>query len=160
MRLTTFSDYSLRVLMYLGVHGERLATIGEIARAYGVSENHLVKVVHHLARRGYVETTRGKGGGMRLARPPRNINVGEVLRETEESLALVECFDRARSHCRIESACALKGVLARGLAAFFAALDDCTLADLLVTRPRLVRMLVLSDARPGRGLARPGHSRR
>jgi Rrf2 family transcriptional regulator, nitric oxide-sensitive transcriptional repressor len=150
MRLTTFSDYSLRVLMYLGVHGERLATIGEIATAYGVSENHLMKVVHHLAQHGYIETTRGKGGGMRLARPPDKINVGEVVRGTEENLVLVECFDRA-SDCRIEPACVLKGVLGRAVAAFFAALDRYTLADLLVTKPRLARMLILSDARPRRG---------
>jgi len=158
MRLTTFSDYSLRVLMYLGVHGERLATIGEVARAYGISENHLVKVVHHLAQRGYVETSRGKGGGMRLARPPEDINVGEVVRGTEESLTLVECFDRATSNCRIEPACVLKGILGRAVEAFFAALDDYTLADLLVTRPKLAKMLVLSDARPGRGLAHLGKS--
>ena len=146
MRLTTFSDYSLRVLMYLGVHGERLATVGEIALAYGISENHLVKVVHHLAQHRYIETTRGKGGGMRLARPPAKINVGEVVRGTEENLTLVECFDKATSHCRIEPACVLKGVLGRAVDAFFATLERYTLADLLVTKPRLTKMLVLSDA--------------
>lgn len=151
MRLTTFSDYSLRVLMYLGVHGERLATIGEVARAYGVSENHLVKVVHHLAQHGYIQTTRGKGGGMRLARPPEKINVGEVVRGTEENLTLVECFDRATSDCRIEPACVLKGILSRAIDAFFAALERYTLADLLVTKPRLAKMLVLPDARRRRG---------
>lgn len=143
MRLTTFSDYSLRVLMYLGVHDERLATVGEIATAYGISENHLVKVVHHLARRGYIETTRGKGGGMRLARPPGKINVGEVVRGTEESFTLVECFDEATSGCRIDAACVLKGILSRGVAAFLAVLDRHTLADLLAPKPRLARMLPL-----------------
>jgi Rrf2 family nitric oxide-sensitive transcriptional repressor len=147
MRLTTFSDYSLRVLMYLGVHTERLVTIGDIADAYGVSENHLMKVVHHLAQRGYIETTRGKGGGMRLARPPEKINVGEVVRGTEDNLTLVECFDRETSDCRIEPACVLKGVLARAVDAFFATLGRYTLADLLVAKPRLARMLVLSDER-------------
>ena len=151
MRLTTFSDYSLRVLIYLGVHDERLATIGEIAGAYGVSENHLMKVVHHLAQHGYIETTRGKGGGMRLARPPEQINVGEVVRGTEGKLTLVECFDRETSDCRIESACVLKGVLGRAVAAFFAALERYTLADLLVTKPRLAKMLVPAEAyRPHR----------
>ncbi|MDE2210135.1 MAG: Rrf2 family transcriptional regulator [Betaproteobacteria bacterium] len=159
MRLTTFSDYSLRVLMYLGVQGERLATIGEVARAYGVSENHLVKVVHHLAQHGYVETTRGKGGGMRLARPPETINVGEVVRGTEGKLTLVECFDRATSDCRIEPACVLKGMLSRAVDAFFAALEGYTLADLLVTKPRLTRLLVVSDVRPPRGRTRTGVSR-
>lgn len=138
--------------MYLGAHGERLGTIGEVARAYGVSENHLVKVVHHLAQRGYIETTRGKGGGMCLARSPAEINVGEVVRGTEENLALVECFDRVTSDCRIEPACVLKGILGRAVNAFFAALDEYTLADLLVTKSKLARILVLSDARPGRGL--------
>lgn len=147
MRLTTFSDYSLRVLMYLGVHDARLSTVSEIAKAYGVSENHLVKVVHYLAQRGYVETTRGKGGGMRLARPPQAINLGEVLRATEDSLTLVECFDTATSECRIEPACALKGMLARAADAFFAELDRHTLADLLVMRPKLARILALPAAR-------------
>jgi Rrf2 family transcriptional regulator, nitric oxide-sensitive transcriptional repressor len=159
MRLTTFSDYSLRVLMYLGVHGERLATIREVARAYGVSENHLVKVVHHLAQHGYIETTRGKGGGMRLARPPEKINVGEVVRGTEENLTLVECFDKATSNCRIEPACVLKGILSRALDAFFAALERYTLADLLVTKPKLTKMLVLSDARLRRVSTYTGLSR-
>lgn len=151
MRLTTFSDYSLRVLMYLGVHGERLATVADIALAYGISENHLVKVVHHLARHGYIETTRGKGGGMRLARPPEKINVGEIVRGTEANVTLVECFDKATSDCRIEPACALKGILSRAVDAFFATLDRYTLADLLVTKPKLTKLLALSDARLRRG---------
>ena len=160
MRLTTFSDYSLRVLMYLGVHGERLATIGEVAKAYGVSENHLVKVVHHLAQRGYIETIRGKGGGMRLARQPERINVGEVVRGTEENLALVECFDKATSNCRIESACLLKGALGRAVGAFFGVLDEYTLDDLLVTKPKLSKMLMLSHARQSRALTLAGTARR
>ncbi|HEX8739834.1 MAG TPA: Rrf2 family transcriptional regulator [Casimicrobiaceae bacterium] len=143
MRLTTFSDYSLRALMYLGVHDDRLATIGELANAYGVSENHLVKVVHHLAQHGYIETIRGRGGGMRLARPPSEINVGEVVRGTEESLTLVECFDGSTSRCRIEPACRLKGMLGRALDAFFATLDRYTLADLIAPGPRLAALLVL-----------------
>jgi Rrf2 family nitric oxide-sensitive transcriptional repressor len=151
MRLTTFSDYSLRVLMYLGVHAERLTTIAEIGRAYGISQNHLMKVVHHLAQCGYIETARGKAGGMRLARSPEKINVGEVVRGTEENLTLVECFDNATSDCRIDSACALKGILSRAVDAFFAVLERYTLADLLVTKPKLATILVLSDARLRRG---------
>ncbi len=139
MRLTTFSDYSLRVLMYLGVHDDRLATIAEVAAAYGISENHLVKVVHHLAQRGYVETLRGKGGGMRLARKPARINLGELVRGTEEQ-RLVECFD-ADSSCRIESACALRAILGEALESFFAVLDRHTLADLLVQERKLAKVL-------------------
>jgi Rrf2 family transcriptional regulator, nitric oxide-sensitive transcriptional repressor len=150
MRLTTFSDYTLRVLIYLGVHEERLSTVGEIAIAYGISENHLMKVVHYLGQCGYIETTRGKGGGMRLARAPEKINVGEVIRSTEDSLALVECFDRETSDCRIESACVLRGVLGHALDAFFGVLDRHTLADLLAPTPRLAKALMLTDARPRR----------
>jgi Rrf2 family nitric oxide-sensitive transcriptional repressor len=151
MRLTTFSDYSLRVLIYLGVHSERLATIDEIAHAYGVSENHLMKVVRHLAQRGYIETTRGKGGGMRLALSPEKINVGDVVRGTEENVTLVECFDKATSDCRIAPACLLKGILGRAMREFFAVLDGYTLADLLVTRPKLLGILAPRAVRPRRG---------
>lgn len=141
MRLTTFSDYSLRVLIYLGTNAEHVSTAGEIARAYAISENHLVKVVHHLAQKGYIETNRGKGGGMRLARAPEKINIGAVLRETEET-QLVECFDRASSACRIDPACLLKGMLKGALDAFFAELDLYSLADLLVARPKLAKVLL------------------
>ena len=147
MRLTTFSDYTLRVLVYLGVHDEGLATISDIAAAYGISENHLMKVVHYLGQRGYVETVRGKGGGMRLARAPAKINVGELVRGTEENLKLVECFDEEASECRIEAACVIRGVLGRALEAFFGVLDRYTLADLLAPKPRLLKMLTLAPAR-------------
>ncbi|TAK47349.1 MAG: Rrf2 family transcriptional regulator [Betaproteobacteria bacterium] len=142
MRLTTFSDYALRVLIYLGSAPQRLATIEQIAAAYGVSGNHLMKVVHHLAQRGYVETVRGKGGGMRLARAPQAIRIGEVVRTTEDSLALVECFEQD-GDCRIARACVLKRALAEALAAFFAVLDGYTLADLLAPEAPLRRMLAL-----------------
>ncbi len=150
MRLTTFSDYSLRVLIYLGVHDQRMATIAEIAAAYRISNNHLTKVVHHLARRGYIETTRGKGGGMRLKRPPEEINVGEVMRGTEDSLALVECFDRKLSDCRIESACVLRGVLGQAVDAFFGMLDRYSLADLLGPKAKLAKVFMLAQTRTRR----------
>jgi len=147
MRLTTFSDYTLRVLIYLGVHDGEVATIGQIAEAYGISANHLMKVVHYLAQGGYIETTRGKGGGMRLGLAPEKINLGEVVRGTEDNHKLVECFDRSTSNCRIESACVLRGVLGEALAAFFRALDAYTLADLLVPKPRLEKILVFAHKR-------------
>ncbi|MCC6195988.1 MAG: Rrf2 family transcriptional regulator [Burkholderiales bacterium] len=143
MRLTAFSDYALRVLIYLGAAQGRLATIAEIAAAYGISANHLRKVVHHLARQGYVETVRGKGGGLRLARPAQAINVGAVVRVTEDSFALVDCFERgAGPDCRIERACVLKDALARALEAFLATLDGYTLVDLLGPARPLARILM------------------
>jgi Rrf2 family nitric oxide-sensitive transcriptional repressor len=140
MRLTSFTDYTLRVLIYLGAHqGEgRLATIGDIAVAYGISENHLMKVVHHLAQEGHVETVRGKGGGMRLARAPEQINLGDVVRGAEEDLAIVECFQQGNYECPIGPACNLRGVFERAMSAFFDVLDRKTLADLLKPRARLV----------------------
>ena len=147
MRLTTFSDYTLRVLIYLGVHDEQISTVGEIAEAYGISANHLMKVVHYLAQGGYIETARGKGGGMRLGLAPGKINLGEVVRGTEDNPRLAEGFDRDSSDCRIESACLLRGVLAEALEAFFRSLDAYTLADLLAPKPRLAKMLVLRQKR-------------
>jgi Rrf2 family nitric oxide-sensitive transcriptional repressor len=136
MRLTTLSDYSLRVLMYLGATPDRLATIEEIARAYGISENHLMKVVHGLARAGFVETLRGRGGGMRLAVPAETITVGAVLRAVEEDFALVECLGTDDT-CRITSVCRLKRVLGQALDAYFKVLDEWTLAE-LVAKPKVL----------------------
>ncbi len=139
MRLTIFTDYTLRVLTYLGVHQheDRLVTISDVATAYGISENHLMKIVHHLAKQGYVETTRGKGGGMRLARAPEQINLGDVVRGAEEDLAIVECFQKNNTACPIGSACALAEILGQAMRAFFDKLDAHTLADLLEPREKL-----------------------
>ena len=134
MQLTRFSDYSLRVLIYLGIRPGQLSTIDEISKAYGISKAHLMKVVHELGRSGYVETVRGRGGGLRLAQRLDEINVGDVVRLTEGKMDLVECFDSATNTCRIESVCTLQGVLEEALAAFLSTLDDYTLADLVARR--------------------------
>lgn len=149
MRLTTFSDYTLRVLIYLGVHEGEIATVGQIAESYGISANHLMKVVHYLAQGGYIETARGKGGGMRLGLKPESINIGELVRGTEDNRNLVECFDRDNSDCRIEAACVLRGMLGQALEAFYRSLDAYTLADLIVPKARLANMLVLAQKRAG-----------
>ena len=148
MRLTIFTDYSLRVLIYLGAHRdeERLATIADIAAAYRISENHLMKVVHRLARHGYIETTRGKGGGLQLARAPDQINIGAVVRVTEDDLALVECFQKSEPGCSIVSACTLQVTLARALDAFLRVLDGQTLADLLQPHAKLMKIFKVTSA--------------
>lgn len=140
MRLSTFTDYSLRVLMYLGVNASRLATIAEIASGYKISENHLMKVVHQLGKAGYIETVRGKGGGIRLARAPAAISLGEVIRQTETDFDLVECF-ASESTCRLQSACRLQVVLDEARQALFTVLDRYTLADLLEQPGELTQAL-------------------
>ena len=144
MRLTRFSDYSLRVLMYLALREPELATIAEIAGHYDISENHLMKVVHGLAQLGYVTSLRGRGGGLRLAKPPAEISVGEVVRATEADTALVECFNPGSNACVITQACALRRALAKAQEAFYATLDDVTLADLVRPKAGLTRLLRLS----------------
>jgi len=141
MRLTIYTDYALRTLIYLGVHRDRLCTIGEIAARYVISKNHLLKVGRELAAGGFVETVRGNGGGLRLARSPHLINIGDVVRQTEPDMDLVGCFDASGPGCRIEGACKLHDVLSVALSAFMAELDTYTLADLMVNRPQLVDKL-------------------
>lgn len=127
MQLTRYTDYSLRTLLYLAVHTDRLVTISEISGAYGISRNHLVKVVHELGGLGYVHTQRGKLGGMKLARPAADINLGDVVRHTEKTLAVVNCSEPV---CPIRPACDLRGVLFQARDAFLSVLDQHSLADL------------------------------
>ena len=141
MRLNTFTDYCLRVLMFAGTKGEALSTIDEIAATYGISRNHLMKVVLRLGQLGYLTTLRGKGGGMRLAKAPGEINLGKLLRETEQDLALVECLQGRDKVCAVQPACVLRGALSEALAAFLAVLDGYTLADLIAPRRKLARLL-------------------
>ena len=142
MKLTTFSDYTLRVLMFLALNRDRLATIPEIAAAYGISENHLMKVVHKLARSGAIESVRGKGGGIRLAREPEDIRLGQVVRLSEGQAPIVECLSDDARACRIAPACRLAAVLVRAFDALFATLDEYTLAD-LVRAPRGLKALLV-----------------
>lgn len=131
MQLTLFTDYSLRVLVFLGAHPDRLCTISETAKAYRISGNHLMKVVNRLSSGGYIETVRGKGGGMRLSRAANMINLGDVVRHMEDRFDIVECFDGRRRDCPLIPACTLRSVLADALGNFLATLDRHTLQDVL-----------------------------
>ena len=141
MRLTTFTDYSLRVLMYVAAHPDGRATIGGIAAAYNISENHLTKVVHFLGREGYLENMRGRGGGMRLARDPAQINIGAVIQLTEGNDVPAECFDREGNRCSITADCLLKFALADAVKAFYATLSKYTLEDAVKNRKALAKVL-------------------
>jgi len=141
MQLTLYTDYSLRVLIFLGLRPERQATITEIAKCYGVSRNHLVKVVHNLAGMGYIKTTRGRGGGMTLAHSASQINIGDVVRRTEPNFNLVECFDKECNTCPIASGCVLIKGLKAARTAFLDVLDQMTLADVVANSSELARLL-------------------
>ena len=131
MHLTRYTDYSLRTLIYLGTRPEKLATISEIAAYHDISRNHLMKVVHQLGANGYIDTLRGKGGGIKLARPPEQIVVGDVVRSMEENMDIVACFQPDFNACVLAPACRLKTAMAEALQSFLATLDLYTLADLI-----------------------------
>jgi Rrf2 family nitric oxide-sensitive transcriptional repressor len=137
MRLTRYTDYALRVLMHLAIKPDRLSSISEMARAYRISQNHLMKVVHDLRKNGFVEAVRGRRGGIRLARPPAAINVGDVIRHTEDELQLLDC-----GACAIAPACGLSGVVGEAMRAFMAVLDGYTLADLVKGRGDMIEQLI------------------
>jgi Rrf2 family transcriptional regulator, nitric oxide-sensitive transcriptional repressor len=143
VQLTTFTDYSLRVLISVAAkENEELSTIPEIAAQYGISRNHLIKVVHHLSRSGYLATVRGKGGGFRLARPAIEIRIGDVIRSTEAHLGLVPCMDASgKGGCVIEPVCVLRRALREALRAFLDVTDGYTLADLIRPRSQLRTLL-------------------
>lgn len=143
MHLTNFTDYCLRALMFVALKGEELTTIDEIAERYGINRNHLVKVVFRLGQLGYLDTSRGKGGGIRLADDPAKVKLGKLVRQTEQDFALVECFQDQDCLCVIEPACVLKKALHRALVAFFEVLDEYTLADLVKPSRSLARLLAL-----------------
>jgi Rrf2 family nitric oxide-sensitive transcriptional repressor len=141
MRLTTFTDYSLRVLIYLAAQPAERATIAQIASAFQVSEHHLVKVVHFLGKQGWLANVRGKGGGLELGMPPQAIVVGRLVRETEGLSQLAECFGDADGDCAIAPDCRLRGVLGEAMKSFYTVLDRYTLADLVNNRQQLAQVL-------------------
>jgi Rrf2 family nitric oxide-sensitive transcriptional repressor len=148
VRLTQFSNLAIRVLMYAGLNGRRRSTVPEMADAYRVSYNHLKKVTADLCRFGYLETVRGRSGGLRLRLDPAEIGIGEVIRRTEGDLRLVECFDPASNTCPLPPACRLRLALQEALAAFLAVLDRYTLADLISEPERLAPLVGLDEAPP------------
>lgn len=141
MRLTVYTDYAVRVLIYLGVRGpDHLATIQEIADMYQISKNHLMKVTYDLGKYGYIETIRGRGGGIKLAMKPEDIIIGQVVRKTEEDFYLVECFNQENNLCVISPECRLKNILFEALQAYLKVLDNYTLADVLVSKDALFQL--------------------
>lgn len=160
MRLTVYTDYALRLLMYLAVNddGPRgLATIGEVAASYGISRNHLMKVAYQLGAAGYIETVRGRGGGLRLAMAASEIGLGDVVRQTEPDMALVPCFNPVDAPCTIRPCCVLRKALQKAGLAFLETLDDYSLADLIKPRASLRRLFAIEPVRT-RAVRRGGHA--
>lgn len=148
MKLTAFTDYSLRVLIYLAAQPQKRATIAEIATSFAISENHLTKVVHLLGKSGWLANVRGKGGGLELAMPPELVGIGAVVRQTEGAAAVAECFSDESNHCAITRICRLRGVLGEAVEAFYAVLDRYTLADLVQNRQSLAKVLFIDRTSP------------
>ena len=144
MRLSYHADYALRLLMYAALKDGDLVQIQEVAGAYGISKNHLMKVAFQLGKLGFLDTVRGRNGGLRLARPPDAILIGDVVRKTEENFTMVECFDPQANGCVITGPCRLRGALHKALNAYLAVLDEYSLADLVKPRSALSRLLLAS----------------
>ena len=140
MQLTYFSDYALRLLLYLATHPDRVVSVQEVSRAYGVSVHHMIKVARLLIDRRIVAAVRGRRGGLRLNVPPDQLKVGALVRLTEPHLDIVECFDAAHNTCPIAPACGLKGVFHRARGAFLDVLDEHTVADFLPRAPALIKL--------------------
>ena len=143
MRLTDYTDYTLRVLMFCALHPERSVTIAELAESHAVSRNHLMKIVNDLARQGLLQTTRGRGGGLRLRKAASDIRIGDVVRQSETDFRLVECFDASHNACTLTAHCQLKQVFKTALQSYLAELDKVTLADITRAMP--------ASQRPGSG---------
>ena len=131
MKLTAYTDYTLRTLMYLGVNRDRLVTIQDIADVHDISRNHLMKIVYQLSVAGIIETVRGRNGGMRLKKEPKNINIGKLIRTTETDFFMVECFDRINNKCILTPTCRLRGLLHEATDAYLEILDGATLEYLI-----------------------------
>ncbi|WP_080848744.1 Rrf2 family transcriptional regulator [Cytobacillus gottheilii] len=146
MRLTTYTDYSLRVLIFLALKKpDDLSTIQEIADSYDISKNHLMKIIHHLGQLGYVETIRGRNGGIRLAEKPKDINIGKVVYETEDDFHIVGCFKQGEGYCSISPSCKLKNALHEALQAFLNVLYGYTLEDFVLNRKELNDLFGIKD---------------
>ena len=142
VRLTLYTDYSLRVLIFLGARSvDERSTVQEISNSFNISKNHLTKVVHELGKAGYIETIRGRGGGIRLKIRPEHINVGSVVRQTEDDFQLVECFNQNSNQCVLAPACRLKGVLQEALQAYFSVLDRYTIEDFIENKDEIGMLL-------------------
>lgn len=137
MQLTLYTDYSFRVLLYLGINDDKLSTIAEIADRCNATQNHLVKVVHNLGREGYIQTMRGRTGGIRLKKAPTEITLTEIIRCTEVNLDVAECLREKDNNCHISEVCRLKGIFDEAQKEFINTLDRYTLADLLANREQL-----------------------
>jgi Rrf2 family nitric oxide-sensitive transcriptional repressor len=146
VRLTLHTDFALRVLLHVGLNDGKLTTITDIAQSFGISKAHLMKVVNDLSQKGYLNTVRGRKGGIRLMREPRHINIGQVVRDTEDQLNVIGCLEH-RGYCCIERVCVLRGALRNATEAFLAVLDAHTLADLIKPQRALLSLLLDRSSR-------------
>lgn len=160
MRLTLHTDFALRVLIQVALDDDRLTTINDVAKSFGISKNHLMKVVNDLSQKGYLDTVRGRHGGIRLKRPPHAINIGRVVRDMEDPVEVLGCLHRT-GFCRIECVCVLRGAVSDATAAFMAVLDGYTLADLIEPRKALAQLLLERPAAAASARSRSGsHAQR